>query len=163
MGQIQTETAYYQPNPNAQIPFPPNPALSDPVFSSMPAANSTSTASGYGLRIVRSNNILGYGVGLYSFFNNYNTSCSAIGAGAACQNRILSIEGGRNSYDVNLYNLNTVGSIHIVTRDGVDLAWEGDNNSSFVDTVNLFRIDGFGLEHGLELAIGVEVGVEIGH
>ncbi|KAJ4369777.1 hypothetical protein N0V83_005541 [Neocucurbitaria cava] len=126
MGQIQTETAYYQPNPDATIPFPPNPALNDPVFT--PSTNSSvNAADGWGLRIVRSNNILGYGVGLYSFFDNYSTDCSAVGAGARCQTRILSIEGDRNTYDVGLYNLNTVGATQMVTRDGVDLAsndWE---------------------------------------
>ncbi|KAJ4985982.1 glucan -beta-glucosidase [Stagonosporopsis vannaccii] len=148
MGQIQTETAYYQPNPDATIPFPPNPALNDPVFA--PFVNGTgnstaSTASGWGLRIVRSNNILGYGVGLYSFFDNYSTACSAVGAGAVCQTRIFSIEGDRLSYDIDIYNLNTVGSTQMITRDGVDLASNVDNNSTFVDTINVFRIDSFGL------------------
>lgn len=144
MGQIQTETAYYQPNPDATIPFPENIALSDPVFT--PSTNSSiNAASGWGLRIVRSNNILGYGVGLYSFFDNYSTSCSAIGAGATCQTRILSIEGTRNSYDINLYNLNTVATTEMITRDGVDLASNVDNNSTFVDTINVFRIGSFGL------------------
>ncbi|KAF1938191.1 beta-1,3-exoglucanase [Clathrospora elynae] len=162
MGLIQTETAYYQPNPPANIPFPANPALSDPVFasssspsppapSSPVSANSTAnttavnTKSGWGLRIVRSNNILAYGAGSYSFFDNYSTNCSAIGAGASCQNRILSIEGDRLSYDINLYNLNTVGATQMVTRDGVELASNVDNNSTFVDTINLFRIGSFGL------------------
>ncbi|KAL6702716.1 hypothetical protein ACN47E_000998 [Coniothyrium glycines] len=144
MGHIQTETAYYQPNPDATIPFPSNPALSDPVFT--PSTNSSvNAASGWGLRIVRSNNILAYGVGLYSFFDNYSTSCSDVGGGAACQTRILSIEGDRNSYDINLYNLNTVGTTEMITRDGVDLASNVDNNSSYVDTINVFRIDSFGL------------------
>lgn len=148
MGQIQTETAYYQPNPDATIPFPPNAALNDPVFA--PFVNgtggnsSTSTSSGWGLRIVRSNNILCYGVGLYSFFDNYSTACSAVGAGAVCQTRIFSVEGERLSYNIDIYNLNTVGATSMVTRDGVDLARSGDNNSTFVDTINVFRIDGFG-------------------
>jgi len=141
MGQIQTETAYYQPNPDATIPFPENPALSDPVFTPSPTSNA---ASGWGLRIVRSNNIHGYGVGLYSFFDNYSTACSAVGAGAVCQTRILSLEGQQRTYAVNLYNLNTVGTTQMVTRDGVDLAFNGDNNSTFVDTVNVFRINEFG-------------------
>jgi glucan 1,3-beta-glucosidase len=157
MGQIQTETAYHQPNPDASIPFPDNAALSDPVFTPSPSypilpnvtANSSSTpfntASGYGLRILRSNNILGYGLGLYSFFDNYSTNCSAIGAGAVCQKRIFSIEGDRSSYDINLYNLNTVGATQQITRDGIDLASNVDNNSTFVDTINVFRIDSFGL------------------
>ena len=143
MGQIQTETAYYQPNPDATIPFPENAALSDPVFT--PSSNSSiNAASGWGLRILRSNNILGYGVGLYSFFDNYSTNCSAVGAGARCQTRMTSIEGDRNSYDISLYNLNTVGSTQMITRDGVDMASNVDNNSTFVDTINVFRINSFG-------------------
>ena len=35
MGQIQTETAYYQPNPDATIPFPEDIALNDPVFKTV--------------------------------------------------------------------------------------------------------------------------------
>lgn len=154
MGQIQTETAYYQPNPDATLPFPPNPALNDPVFAPFVNNNGTtgpnstastpSTASGWGLRIVRSNNIFGYGAGLYSFFDNYSTACSAVGAGTVCQTAIFSVEGGRLSYAVDIYNLNTVGATQMITRDGVEVVGSKENNSTFVDTVNLFRIDAFG-------------------
>ena len=138
MGQIQTETAYYQPNPDATIPFPTDVALSDPVFT--PSTNSSlHTANGWGLRIVRSSNLLAYGVGLYSFFDNYSTACSQEGAGAVCQTRILSLEGTAHVHDVWVYNLNTVGSTSMVTRDGVDIVLAVDNNSTFVDTVNVFR------------------------
>jgi len=155
MGQIQTETAYYQPNPDATLPFPNNPALSDPVFTHKPLnatnSTSTSTASGWGLRILRSNNILGYGIGLYSFFNNYSTNCSRVTEDEKCQSTILSIEGGRNTYDINLYNVNTVGSTEIITRDGVELADNKDNNSTFADTVNVFRIGSLGLDLDISL------------
>jgi glucan 1,3-beta-glucosidase len=164
MGQIQTETAYYQPNPDATLPFPNNPALSDPVFTHRPLngsmthaplngtnSTSTSTASGWGLRILRSNNILGYGIGLYSFFDNYSTNCSRVGEETKCQSSILSIEGDRNTYDINLYNVNTVGSTEIITRDGVELASNEDNNSTFADTVNVFRIGSFGLDLDISL------------
>lgn len=144
MGQIQTETAYYQPNPDATLPFPSVPSLHDPVFIA-PTNTSANTASGWGLRILRSNNILGYGVGLYSFFDNYSTACSAISAGAVCQTRILSIEGDAHSYNVALYNINTVGATQMVTRDGLDLASSADNNSTYVDTLNVFRIGSFGV------------------
>ncbi|KAF2016582.1 glycoside hydrolase family 55 protein [Aaosphaeria arxii CBS 175.79] len=137
MGQIQTETAYYQPNPDATIPFPEDVARFDPVFS---PANGTNNADGWGLRILRSSNILGYGVGLYSFFNNYSTACSQVGAGATCQTRIFSVEGNEHSHDISIYNLNTVGATDMITRDGVDIASNVDNNSTFVDTINVFRI-----------------------
>jgi hypothetical protein len=139
MGQIQTETAYYQPNPDATIPFPTDVALQDPIFT--PASNSSvNNAEGWGLRIIRSNSILGYGVGLYSFFDNYSTACSAVGAGAVCQTRIFSVEGDGLNYDISIYDLNTVGATNMVTRDGVDVASNVDNNSTFVDTVNVFRL-----------------------
>ena len=138
-GQAQTETAYYQPNPDATIPFPEDLALSDPVFTPSPNS-SINSAEGWGMRILRSSNILGYGVGLYSFFDNYNTSCSAVGSGARCQTRILSIEGDRLSHDISIYNLNTVGATQMITRDGVDLASNVDNNSTFVDCINVFRL-----------------------
>ncbi|PSN68424.1 pectin lyase-like protein [Corynespora cassiicola Philippines] len=142
MGQIQTETAYYQPNPDATIPFPENAALFDPVFTPS-GLNGTNSASGWGLRILRSSNLYAYGAGLYSFFDNYSTNCSAVGAGARCQTRIFSVEGGGLSHDVAIYNLNTVGSTEMITRDGVDIASNVDNNSSFVDTINMFRIGSF--------------------
>lgn len=113
-------------------------ALNDPVFAPS-GKNGTNSADGWGLRILRSNNILGYGVGLYSFFNNYSTKCSDVGSGAVCQMRILSVEGHELSHDISLYNLNTVGTTMMITRDGVDLASNVDNNSTFVDTINIFR------------------------
>ena len=139
MGQIQTETAYYQPNPDATIPFPEDAALNDPVFTTS-SNSSVNAADGWGLRILRSSNINAYGAGHYSFFDNYNTSCSAVFSGAICQTRILSIEGGQLSHDINVYNLNTVGTTWQVTRDGVDLASNVDNNSTFVDTINVLRV-----------------------
>ena len=71
MGQIQTETAYYQPNPPASLPFPPVAALSDPHLSAS-CTKGTGQCSGWGLRILDSQDISIYGAGLYSFFKNYN-------------------------------------------------------------------------------------------
>lgn len=120
------------------------PSHNGSVFS--PSHNgSASTAVGWGLRILRSNNILGYGVGLYSFFDNYSTNCSQVDADEKCQLRLLSIEGGELSYDIGLINVNTVGTTQMITRDGMGLANAVDNNSTFVDTINVFRIGSSGL------------------
>jgi glucan 1,3-beta-glucosidase len=127
MGQIQTETAYYQPNPSAIIPFPPVAAYNDPVFAT--------GASGWGLRIVDSDSILIYGAGLYSFFSNYDVHCSDQGNGETCQSRIFSVE---NS-SISMYNLNTVGTGTMITVNGQDLANYADNLDGFVDTIALFR------------------------
>ncbi len=143
MGQIQTETAYYQPNPDATIPFPEDRALNDPIFTT-PSNSSGNSADGWGLRLLRANNILGYGVDLYSFFINNSDACAQATATEKCQTRILSIEGGRNSYDIDLYNINTVGTTAMITRDGQNLAYNTDNNSTFVNGINMFRINDFG-------------------
>ncbi|KAI4594335.1 hypothetical protein KJ359_008358 [Pestalotiopsis sp. 9143b] len=55
MGQVQTETAYYQPNPDARIPFPAIKSLNDPVIGQ--------GQDGWGLRVVNSNDIFVYGAG----------------------------------------------------------------------------------------------------
>ncbi|RKU44074.1 hypothetical protein DL546_006880 [Coniochaeta pulveracea] len=127
MGQVQTETAYYQPNPDATIPFTALAAYNDPVI---PAGG-----SGWGLRLLDSNNIDIYGMGLYSFFSNNNVTCSNQGNGEACQSRIFSVE---NS-GVSVYNLNTVGTTNMITLDGQDIALYSDNLDGFVDSINLFR------------------------
>jgi hypothetical protein len=140
MGQIQTETAYFQPNPNAKLPFPTNTTLADPTFptatiQSGPSNNLTiPAANGWGLRIVNSQSIYVYGAGLYSFFNNYTTSCSDQGNGAVCQNHITSIE---NSSDVALFNLNTVGTHFPLTINGGEAILYSQADGGFISTVGL--------------------------
>jgi glucan 1,3-beta-glucosidase len=71
-GQIQTETAYWQPNPKAGTVFPIVSGWNDPNFATSCAGVSGTCADGWGLRVVSSQSILIYGAGLYSFFNNYS-------------------------------------------------------------------------------------------
>jgi glucan 1,3-beta-glucosidase len=73
-GQIQTETAYWQPNPNASAVFPIVNGWNDPNFATSCVGVSGQCNMGWGLRVVNSSSILVYGAGLYSFFNNYSTS-----------------------------------------------------------------------------------------
>lgn len=127
MGQIQTETAYYQPNPDARLPFAPRDEYHDPVFAE--------GESGWGLRVVDSTGLWVYGAGLYSFFDNYDVNCSQIGQGARCQRRTFSVEGAS---EVRVFNLNTVGTNKMVTVDGVDVVNYEDNIDGFVHTVALF-------------------------
>ncbi|KAK4133566.1 glycoside hydrolase family 55 protein [Trichocladium antarcticum] len=125
MGQIQTETPYYQPNPPAPYPFTRNPDLWDPDFDYDCHRHADSNSVGlretfpcemaWGLRVVSSRNVVVFGAGLYSFFNNYNTSCSTAMAGESCQARIFWVGGetGDNNtglFAVEMYNLNTIGS-----------------------------------------------------
>lgn len=69
---------YYQPNPLAPTPFSVVSSLNDPNFSASCSGYSGNCAEAWGLRIINSQNILAYGVGLYSFFNNYDTSMFSI-------------------------------------------------------------------------------------
>ncbi|KAI1497729.1 putative Exo-beta-1,3-glucanae [Biscogniauxia marginata] len=127
MGQIQTETAYYQPNPGATIPFPPVAELHDPVFSR--------GDHGLGLSVVDSKNILVYGAGLYSFFDNYDVQCSQINSMVDCQSSIFSVQDS----DVSIYSLGTIGTTYMVTAGEVLFAEAVDNLNGFVDTIALFR------------------------
>ncbi|QSZ32267.1 hypothetical protein DSL72_001841 [Monilinia vaccinii-corymbosi] len=139
-GLIQTETAYYQPNPNALQPFPALAEWNDPDFVTT-CGNSTggNCANGWGLRIIDSESVNIYGAGLYSFFNNYNTSCSNEGNDENCQARIFSLEG--DNANIGVYNLNTVGVTSLVTINGKDLANYADNLAGFVDHISLVTIE----------------------
>ena len=44
-----------------------------------------------------------------------------------------------DSSAINVYNENTVGTHYMITVDGVDVAYYGDNLDGFVDTIALFR------------------------
>jgi glucan 1,3-beta-glucosidase len=130
MGQIQTETAYYQPNPSAPIPFPIQTSWSDPIFQG-------ELHSGWGLRVVNSTNTFVYGAGMYSFFSNNDLNCSNQGNGEACQLQIFSTEG---TSGIGVYNLNTIGTVNMWTNNGVDEAVFSDNLDGFVDTIAMIRV-----------------------
>lgn len=166
MGQIQTETPYYQPNPPAPYPFVErNNGLYDPDFTfDCPASAGTFGGSNgtalpgnppcemaWGLIILGSVNVNVFGAGLYSFFNNFNTSCSDQGGGEKCQARIFQIgetpaEPGHSpalwlapaTQAVEVYNLNTVGTVVMISRQSVDVALYEPNVAGFTDTVALF-------------------------
>ncbi|KAK0654941.1 pectate lyase superfamily protein-domain-containing protein [Cercophora newfieldiana] len=168
MGQIQTETPYYQPNPPAPFPFTQrSEAYYDPDFDTdclhnphnlnyhdgtptLALAGSPPCAMAWGLRILDSENVIVFGAGLYSFFNNYSTNCSQATAGENCQARIFAIgptgEGATTPADkardlstVEVYNLNTIGTVSMVTRQGADMALWGDNFVNFASTLAVFR------------------------
>lgn len=63
-GQIQTETPYYMPNPNARSPFPVVTALDDPGYDLLcPAGSPANCVASLGLRLNACKNILVYGAG----------------------------------------------------------------------------------------------------
>ncbi|KAI1078144.1 pectate lyase superfamily protein-domain-containing protein [Whalleya microplaca] len=134
---FQTETPYYQPLPDAKEPFPVVAALQDPDFATSCDGVTGNCANSWGLRIIDSSDFYVYGAGHYSFFNNYNTTCSTVEAGENCQSRIVSIEGSTSN--INIYSLNTIGSLSMLDQDGKSLAsWE-DNVNVFPASIMLFR------------------------
>ncbi|KAL2168748.1 hypothetical protein VTG60DRAFT_6857 [Thermothelomyces hinnuleus] len=166
MGQIQTETPYYQPNPPAPYPFTQlSDSIRDPSFTVDCRARETENslrlqgnppcAMAWGLRIIGSQNVVVYGAGLYSFFNNYNTSCSTVESGENCQARIFWVgpdtsdgaerQGsaeGEEMLAVELYNLNTIGSVIMITQSGSDMATWAQNRATFASTLAAFRSEG---------------------
>ncbi|KAI8620624.1 pectate lyase superfamily protein-domain-containing protein [Chytriomyces sp. MP71] len=108
---FQVETPYFQGVPNALVPFPVNSQYNDPTFSNCSPSDSACVRT-WGLRFVNSNNVLVYGAGLYSFFDNYSQDCYA---SQSCQTNIVSIE----SSSVALMGLNTIGVKNMVTVDGI--------------------------------------------
>jgi glucan 1,3-beta-glucosidase len=165
---IRDLSRYYQPNPSAPTPFAVVPSLHDPDFASSCAGTSGNCADAWGLRIINSNNILVYGAGLYSFFNNYNTSrnCPSYtlpllfhsrGSPATIHSHTnerpvaCSNGGGPENCqsnilslegglsNINLYCLSTVGSTNMITENGKTLASYSDNVNVFPDTIALFQ------------------------
>lgn len=154
MGQIQTETPYYQPNPPAPYPFTqPNTKIRDPDFAadckaegpnnSLSSLGDPPCAMAWGLRILDSENVVVFGAGLYSFFNNYNTSCSTVESGENCQARIFWVGNGTGEgadmLTVEVYNLNTIGSVSMITQGKYDMATWDQNRATFASTLAVFR------------------------
>ncbi|KAI8615101.1 pectate lyase superfamily protein-domain-containing protein [Chytriomyces sp. MP71] len=103
---FQVETPYFQGVPNALTPFAPSTKYKDPNFSTCSASDAACKKT-WGLRFYHSNNVLVYGAGLYSFYDNYSQDCYAT---QSCQNNVVSIE----SSTVTLIGVNTVGVTNMV-------------------------------------------------
>ena len=131
MSIIQSETPYQQSNPTALSGgFPPLPTWSDPDFAD---CTTDSCKKSWGLRIVSSEDILVYGAGLYSFFDNYKQECLH---SHDCQENMVSVE---CSEKITLWGLSTVASTNMVTLDGKAVVLEKDNRDTYAATVALFE------------------------
>jgi glucan 1,3-beta-glucosidase len=133
MGLIQTETPYFQSNPNAMTPFTANSAFTDPKFSSSCSAKNTAGCpKSWGLRIVKSTDVYVYGAGMYSFFDNYSQTCLAT---ESCQDNMLSLE---SSSSIHLYGISTKAAVNMITLDGISAALSKDNTNTFCQTIAYF-------------------------
>ncbi|KAF8992167.1 exo-beta-1,3-glucanase [Cyathus striatus] len=129
MGLIQTESPYFQPNPPTPAPFGINPLFQDPVpFSS--------SASAWGLSVKFSQDILIFGAGLYSFFQNYGQDCLTT---RNCQAQIANID---SLSSVSIYSLATVASSSQISVNGNGVIDQSKNLNGFVSMVTAWSSGG---------------------
>jgi glucan 1,3-beta-glucosidase len=140
MGHVQTESPYFQPLPLARYPFPPIAAIRDPDFlvQCEGKAGGEPCETAWGMRVLDSENIAVHGAGFYSFFDSYSDGCSRRNSTRDCQQRLVSIHG--TTENTKILGLSTVGAKVMVERNGLDLVPAAENNSSFADTLALYRI-----------------------
>ncbi|KAF2756893.1 glucan 1,3-beta-glucosidase [Pseudovirgaria hyperparasitica] len=133
MSAIQTETPYFQGNPDATVPFAVQSAINDPDFATSCKDDTPGCKKAWGLRVRDSSDVLLFGGGLYSFFENYGQTCVP---GNDCQLNMVSLEGTQSN--VHLFGLSTKASVNMVTVDGVGAALDKDNRSNFCATLARF-------------------------
>ncbi|KAK1148572.1 hypothetical protein N8T08_009579 [Aspergillus melleus] len=130
MGLIQSETPYYQSNPNALVPFKSQSKWHDPDFST---CTTEGCKKAWGLRVMNSSETYVYGAGLYSFFENYGQSCLDT---ESCQENIVEVD----CSDVHIYGLSTKASTNMITSSsGTGLVPQDENESNFCSTIALFE------------------------
>ena len=120
MSLIQSETPYYQENPAAPAPFTVQ--GSDPQFSGTPG---TGVDMAWGLRVLNSHNVLIYGTGLYSFFDNYDQTCVPENN---CQQNMIEI--GGTTDNLYLYGVTTKAAVNMITTSGYSVGSNGTNNAA---------------------------------
>lgn len=66
-------------------------------------------------------------------------ACSTVEAGENCQSRLVSLEGAVSN--INLYSLNTIGSLSMIDRDGASLAAWQDHVNVYPSTLIVYESD----------------------
>ncbi|PFH55253.1 hypothetical protein XA68_10261 [Ophiocordyceps unilateralis] len=128
MGLIQSETAYFQGNPDARKPFTANATYGDADFSQ---CRGPTCARTWGLRINDSKGVLVYGGGLYSFFDNYDQKCVAENN---CQENMIGIYKSQ----VEMFGISTKASVNMISVNGVSAVKDSDNRNNFCAAVAAF-------------------------
>jgi glucan 1,3-beta-glucosidase len=138
MGVNQHETAYYQGNPKAPLPYTTNAQYYDPTFTSCTQDNCART---WGMRFVNSSNIYNYGSGGYMFFNDWSSDC--LGTSAVplelCQQ---SMNQFTNSTDIWLWGLATKGGENMISWDDTPIVPQAANKGTYLQAAILMEIAG---------------------
>src|ERR1700760_4769237 len=119
-----------QDNPQAIMPFAPLDAWNDPTYS---ACFQSSCIKTWGLRFYNSTYIFIYGAGMYSFFQNYDSTCLFT---HTCQENAVSVELSEAIYIFGLY---TIGMDDMVQVDGTSLVPNGQNPNTFGQSIAAFE------------------------
>lgn len=129
MGLIQTETPYFQANPDALVPFTPQESWNDPDFST---CTTEACKKAWGLRVINSSDVYVFGAGLYSFFENYGQTC----LDSSCQENMVQVD----CSDVHIFGLSTIASTNMIaSSDGKSLVPQEGNESTYCSTIALFE------------------------
>ncbi|KAG1849256.1 glycoside hydrolase family 55 protein [Suillus subluteus] len=121
IGFAQTETPYYQPSPAAPAPYSTVSSYNDPTFSS-------SINMAWGMYIQSSNNIIIFGAGFYSFFQNYSQTCLTTNT---CQAQIFNIDSASN---VIAYSVSTIATTYQLSVSQNGVIHSSDNADGFQET-----------------------------
>ena len=124
---IQTETPYMQSNPDATQPFKANTKYNDPTYD----CTEQGCKKTWGLRSVGSSDVLVYGGGLYSFFENYDQDCLLT---RNCQANMISIE----KSTVEMFGITTIASTNMITVDGTAAVQQADNIDVYGSSIAQF-------------------------
>lgn len=136
MGHIQTETPYFQSNPDASVPFPVDPSFGDPDLTT----GSKFDKKAWGVRILDSKDVYIYGAGCYSFFENYDQKCVPANN---CQSNMIDIQSSSN---VQFLGLSTKAAVNMVTLEGASAALDSDNRNNFCACIVLYEENGDGAD-----------------
>lgn len=122
-----------QDNPIATVAYTPNKDWYDPDFTH--CRGMTKCIKTWGLRIYNSTYVYIHGAGLYSFFQNYDSSCLV---SQSCQTHAASVELSEAVY---IYALYSIGHTNLVMMDFTPLVPQGDNHNTFGQSIALFEYD----------------------
>lgn len=110
MGHMQTETPYYQSDPDALTPYKPGTWINDPEFEG--CGDDSLCLKAWALRVINSTDIFLYGLGFYSFFDDFELGCAP---NERCQQRLIETTGSGRTW---LFNIFTKGNAEIVSPQG---------------------------------------------
>ncbi|KAF3902986.1 hypothetical protein ABW20_dc0106112 [Dactylellina cionopaga] len=136
MGLVQTESPYYQPSPLGPLPWSISSGentqfTDDPAFTDCIGLDLDRCAVSWALRILDSSDIYAYGIGFYSWFQNYDQTCVPL---ENCQMRLIQTAFSEKVY---LYGIATKGAQEVVSPTGSNLvaALQADNQNGYTTSL----------------------------